>query len=391
MQVKRLSRVLPGALLASLILLGGLLLVFRYAVEKDSTGPENQRFRVAMVGYTDDPFLQMGLSALQGFDNSRLTLDIQLMESEQAREALSSGRIAAYVEIPEGFIEEARMGNIMPLKFVSTTGAAGLTSIVKDEVTDVIAHVLHHSQKGVYGMEHVVRDEGLRLGDNMTRMALQYTEYVLDRDKLYAVEELGIADALGLEGYLLCGLSVLFLMLCCLPYGTALIRKDMALQQMLRAGGTSAFGQAVAEFCAYVLCLFTMALTLLLVAKVFAGESFPLFGVLLRAIPVVGMAAAFSYMLCSLSSGLTEGLLLLFFSSLAMCFLSGCLYPIHMFPVSVQRAASWLPAGIARSLLAGCITETGGGLQALWLLLYTGGFFAVGYAVNARRIKGVSR
>lgn len=391
MQVKRLGRVLPGALLASLILLGGLLLVFRLTVEKDSTGPENQRFRVAMVGYTDDPFLQMGLSALQGFDSSRLTLDIQLMEQEQARKALSSGQIAAYVEIPEGFIEAARVGNIMPLKFVSTTGAAGLTSIVKDEITGVISQVLHHSQKGVYGMEHVVRDEGLRLGDNMTVMALRYTEYVLDRDKLYAVEELGIADALGLEGYLLCGLSVLFLMLCCLPYGASLIRKDMALQQMLRAKGVSAFRQTAAEFGAYVIYLYIMVSVLLLGAKVFAGESFPFLAVMLRAIPVVCMAAAFSYMLCSLSSGLTGGLLLLFFSSLAMCFVSGCLYPVYMFPISLQQVAAWLPAGIARSLLSGCITEAGGGLQTLWLLLYTGGFFAVGCVVNTHRIKGVGR
>ena len=157
MQCKRLGRILPGALLVSLILLGGLLLIFRTTVEQEAAAG-SQRFRVAMVGYTDDPFLQLGLSALTGYDSSRLTLDIELMDQAQAVRELRDGSIAAYVEIPEGFIDQAMVGNILPLKFVSTTGAAGLTSIVKDELTGVISHVLRHTQKGVYGMEQAVRE-----------------------------------------------------------------------------------------------------------------------------------------------------------------------------------------------------------------------------------------
>lgn len=391
LQGKRLGRVLPGALLAALVLLGSLLVIFKLTVEQDAAGEENQKFRVAMVGYEDDPFLQAGMAAMTGFDSSRFSLDIRQMNREQALQALSKGQIDACVEIPEGFMEEAMVGNILPLKFVSTTGAAGLTSIVKDEITDVIASVLRESQKGVYGMEYAVRDNGLRVENNMNVMALRYTEYILARDKLYSLEELGIGDALGLEGYLLCGLSVLFLLLCCLPFAPVLIRRDLSLQKMLYAKGRSPLKQSLAEFGAYFSCLLVMVLVLLLGAEVFASGVFPFWSALLRLIPVMLMVAALSYMLCCLSTDLTGGILLQFFTVLAMCFVSGCLYPVYMFPVGVQKAAALLPAGIARSLLAGCITGQGMGLQPLWLMLYAGGFLLAGGGMNRSRIKGAGR
>lgn len=391
MQGKRLGRVLPGALLAALVLLGSLLVIFRLTVEQDAAGEENQKFRIALVGYEDDPLLEVGLSAMTGFDSSRFTLDVSKMDQPSAHQALSSGQIDAYLEIPEGFIDEAMVGNILPLKFVSTTGAAGLTSIVKDEITDVISDILIEGQKGVYGMDQAAEENGQRVGNNMDVMALRYTEYVLARDQLYTLEELGIGDTLSLEGYLLCGLSVLFLLLCCLPYTTVLIRKDISLQQMLCARGRSLVGQALAEFGAYVSCLLIMVLVLLVGAEVFAGDVFPFFGVLVRVVPVVVMAAALSYMLCSLSTDLTGGIILQFFVVLAVCFVSGCLYPMYMFPVALQQAAVWLPTAIARSLLSGSITGQAAGLLPLWLMLYAAGFFLVGSIVSGRRIKGAGR
>ena len=390
MQGKRLGKCLPGAILASLVLLGSRLAIFGFVVRQDAESAEKQKFPVALVGYTDEPFLQMGLTALAAFDSSRFSLDIRQMELESAQKALAQGDIAAYVEIPEGFINEALMGNILPLKFVSTTGATGLVSIFKDEITDVISQILLSAQKGVYGMESAVWDNYLPLGNKMNTMSIRYADFVFVRDRAYSLEELGIADALGLEGYLLCGLSVLFLLLCCLPFAPLLIRRDLALRLMLCARGHRPMGQALVEFCAYFLCLFVMILLLLVGAEIFAGDAFPFGAVLIRLVPVILMAAALSYMLCCLSTDLTGGLVLQFFTVLALCFVSGCLYPVYVFPVEVQQAAAWLPAGIARRLLSGCITGQAAGWLPVWLLGYSLVFFLVGSLVSARRVKGVA-
>ena len=388
LRCKQLAKYLPGTFLAMLVLLGSLLGVFQIVVTQDTQSEENQKIQIALVGYADDPFLTMGLTALEAFDSTRFALEIQQMELEDAKTALALGQVAAYVVIPPTFIEEAMDGNILPLEFVSTTGAAGLVSLFKDEVTDVIASILLNAQKGVYGMAEALRDEGLKPGKHMDKMSIQYAEQVFIRDQVYSLEELGIADELGLAGYLLCGFMVLFLLLCCLPLGPVMIQKDLSFARMLSSRGRPAPQQMLYSYFAYALSLLVIALLLLIPGGILAD--LPVFSIVLQVIPVVIMTAAFSFMLYTLSSDLVGGILLQFFSTLAMCFISGCLYPVYFFPSAVQKAAMWLPAGIARSQLSGVLTGSLSFLPTLLLLGYSVLFVAIGCLVGSRRIKEVA-
>ena len=103
---------------------------------------------------------------------------------------------------------------------------------------------------------------------------------------------------------------------------------------------------------------------------------------MLRGLPVAVLAAAVSYLVYSLVSDLISGVLLQFFVSLALCFVSGCLYPVYFFPSGVQRVAAWLPTGAARNYLAG----------APWGLAVTLGYvlvlFLLGSFLRCRKIRG---
>ena len=79
--------------------------------------------------------------------------------------------------------------------------------------------------------------------------------------------------------------------------------------------------------------------------------------------------------------------LLQFFLSTALCFVSGCMYPVYFFPVSVQRVAAWLPAGLARSQLASCITGENDVQTLLLLLAYALVFSIVGISARVRAVK----
>jgi len=72
-----------------------------------------------------------------------------------------------------------------------------------------------------------------------------------------------------------------------------------------------------------------------------------------------------SFCLYQLTAQLLSGVLLQFFVTVAMCFLCGCMYPVFFFPEGLQKLGAWLPAGLARSLLAGCVT--GDFPISLWL------------------------
>lgn len=392
LQSKRLLRFLPGAVCVVLVLLGALMATFSLFTRQTAQSEENQKFQIALTGSIEDSFLQMGLAALEAFDSTRFSMEILQMEEKDAAAALEQGDIAAYIVVPEGFIDAALHGRIIPLKFVSTTGAAGMVSIVKEEITGVISTYLLESQRGIYGMADALESGGAsdNLGELMNTLSIRYVEFLFIRDHTYSLRQLGIADDLGLEDYLLCGIAVVFLMLACLPFAPVMIRQDLSLNRMLAAKGRSAFGQAVCDFVVYALGLTAVLLISALI--LFAAADFLDMGItngtglLLRALPAVIMVAAFSFMLYALTGELIGGVLLQFFVTLVLCFVSGCMYPVYFFPETVQRLAAWLPAGLARTQLAGWITGQISTGTVGALILYSVIFFAVGVFVRARRI-----
>lgn len=393
LQCKRMFRFLPGALLAALILMSGVLLAFQLFTRQNDNREDNRKISIALCGETDHVLLQMGLTTLTSFDATRFAMDVVEMEEAEAARALNRGKISAYVVIPEGFMEAAYYGEIMPIKFCSGAGAAGIVSLVKEELSSVISDLLLRSQEGVYGMWDAMVDNGLysRVGGQMDILALRYADYIFMRDRVYTLNELGIADTLGLEGYLLCGLGVLFLQLVCLPFAAQMIPGDPSLGRMLCSKGKPAWQQALCDFLAYAAALACLALTLILAAKLCLPDKVRLFELVLKTLPVLLFTAAFSFMLYSLSRDIISGVMLQFFVSVILCFVSGCLYPVFFFPARIQQLAQWLPTGIARTQLSSCIT----GAVPAWilpaLLGYCAVFAAIGAWARARHIQGVER
>lgn len=378
LQCKRLSRSLPGALLVILILCLCLGLLFSLTLNKEESREENKIFSVALAGQTDDPFFQLGLRALEAFDSSRFSLEIRTLSESDAYAALQQGDISAYAVIPDGFMDAAMTGNILPIRFVTTTGNATMVSVFKDEVTRMITQVLIQSQKGVYGMADALEDNELPVSGHMDKLALRYVEYILLRDQIYSLQELGIGDRLQLQEYLLCGLSVLFLLLTCLTFAPKLLRADPALRQLLKSRGKHLWKQLLCDFGAYFIVLLPIGLL-----PVAGGRYLALLQPAWQVIPavclVVLLCAAFSFCLYRFCTQLLSGILLQFFVSVSMCFICGCMYPVFFFPEALQKLGAWLPAGLARSLLAGCIT--GEFSPGVWLaaLGYSGLFLLLSY------------
>lgn len=398
LQCKRLARFLPGALCVVLVLLTGLAAAFSLMTQQNADSEENHKFQIGMCGTAENNLMQMGLAALKTFDNTRFSIEILQMEEQEAAKALNRGDIAAYVVVPEGFVDAAMHGQIMPLKFVSTVGAAGMVSVFKEEVTQVVSLLLVDAQKGIFGMMDafdgfsVPYDQAL-----VDRLSIKYVEFVFARDNAYSLQELGIADALSLTEYLLCGLAVLFFLLSCLPFAPLMIRQDMALGRMLAARGKPVLLQSLCDLAAYILCLLTMLLAVgavvLIVLHSFGMDiSFAqIWEAVAYAVPVVFLAAALSFMLYNLSGDLISGVLLQFFVTLAMCFVSGCMYPAYFFPETVQKLAFWLPTGIARTQLSGCITGEQSGITQICVLAYSVVFFAVGTCARKYRMDSEQR
>ena len=98
-------------------------------------------------------------------------------------------------------------------------GATGLLSIFKEEVTVLVDKILSACENGAYGAGDAVADNGLghRYNQHVNDLSLEYVDFLFHRNRMYRVENLA-QDSLPLPQYMLGGLTVLLLMLCCLPF-----------------------------------------------------------------------------------------------------------------------------------------------------------------------------
>ena len=249
LQSKRTVRYLGSAVCAVLVLMGVLLAAFGLIMGQDSS---DNKIQVAITGDTENVVLKMGLMALESFDATQYTMEILLMDQQEAEKALTERKLAGYVVIPEGFMEDALHGKMQPLEFVSHADAADLGTVFKKELTTAVATLVLESQRGVYGMVDALRDHGVSpVGDLADKAGMDYMGLVLARDDIYTVEELGISNGLDLAGTLLCGLSVLLLLLACLPFAPLLVRRDSALSAVLASRKKPVWAQTVCDYLAY--------------------------------------------------------------------------------------------------------------------------------------------
>ncbi len=383
LQLKRFAkRLWLVAVVLVALLLGASAMVYAIT-QQNSDDTSNQKMRVGIVGETDDPYLSFGLKLFQSMDSSRYTVKMERMDESRARRQLESGKLSAYLVLPENFLDEAMRGNIQPIECVMTAGTKGLVTLFKEEISRVICTMVVETQKGIYGTDAAYDANGLTFRD-WDRISLKYVNMILDRDELYEVEETGVTEGLPFLPSLICGLAVLLLWLAVLPYATVLVTREDSLFCLLRARGLCAWQQVAAEYAALVAVLLPLVWFITAVGAVALSES-P-WRLLLAAVPLLLLAAAFHYFLFGCVRNVVSGLLLSFFLTVALGYVGGCLYPLQAFPVSVQKASAFLPTALSHRLAAQVLCEESCVASLLFVLAYTVAFLALAALVRHRRL-----
>ena len=385
-QIKRLWRILPLVFCVMVLLFGSVYLIYQGLISQWSQSDTLKKLRVAIVSTDMDPMLQYGIDAMAALDSSNMSLEFLNLDEQTAKEDLQAGKISAYVVFPEDFLNKAFQGIIEPIRFISASGSENMISLVKDEMTSSLAGIILTSECGSFAVGDVLSDlgyDGRFQTDQMNDMAYTFVSQVLKRDEYYAVEELGVSGGLKFDEYMICGLSVVFLFLMTLPFVTVFVKEEPTMERLLKSRGVGPLTQTICELGAYV--LFLLVLSSLLIPVLGAVS----FSSVMRLVPVVFCIGAFSYLMYNLSRDLVSGVLLQMIVAVAMCFISGCFYPVYFFPVSVQKMAQFIPAAVAREHLSLLITQqesAGSGV-----ILFAIGFacFLIAYLVRYARIKGV--
>ena len=388
LQLKRLLRILVPALLVAAILFGCLSLAYQAVGSLLGNSDQQAKINFGVVGTAGDTFLEMGMLALNTIDSSRFAINFVTVDEDEAESMMRRGELAAFVVIPEGFMDAAMYGEIMPVKYVSTVGAVSIVSLLKDEITQLVEDIVIETQKGIFGTGDAMRDEGLSSGEAEYEITFEYFDFIFSRSKMYSVRGLANADGINLEDYLLGGFCVVLMMLVCLVFAPMMIRGDLSLARMLSASHRPVIGQIFCDFAVYLIGVSSVILVLLIVAACVGWVTLtPV--LILQWICIVIAMGALSFMLYELTANVISGVLLQFFALLVLCFASGCFYPVTFFPDTVQTLAAYLPTGIARTLLAESFAGVNRSGGALLLLGYGGLFFAAAAVVRKMKVAWV--
>lgn len=383
-QLKRLLRLLLPVLLVTAVLFGCLMVIYDTVSKLNDESEVTTKFQIGVVGTASDFYLQMGLKAISSIDSSRFSVELVEMEETQAESAMRRGKITAFVVFPEGFLDAAFRGDIIPLKFVCAAGSVGLVSIITDEFTQIVETMLIEAQRGIYGVEDALHSLGQSGSQVVNDLSIEYAEFVFNRGRMYRTSTLGAFDGMGMQGYLATGLCTVLILLICLVFSPMMVRGDHALTRMLCAQGRSLTGLVLCDFGVYMLGLLGIA-GVVLAYLVFWMEASVTGMMLLKALPVLLGLGAMSFLMYELCSNLISGVLLQFFAAVVLCFVSGCMYPITFFPEAVQKLAAYLPTAMAREQIAHCILQTHDVVNTAALLGYGCVFLVCG--VLSRRFK----
>ena len=384
LQLKRAARFLPWGLCVVLVLFTCMSLAYNAITSSQNDESDSMKLKIGVVGSSQDKYLQWGLAAMK-FDSTSMSMELNAMEEDEARRALEQGKISVYVVFPENFIADAMSGNPGQLQLVTTMGATGLTPILKEEVTHLVESILASCENGAYGAGSAVLNHGNPSSANhhVDELALEYVDFLLVRSRMYRIEEME-QTGIAFEDYMLGGLSLLLMMLCCLPFAPLYIRSDHSLSRVLRAKRIGTIKQTLSEFGAYLSIMIVMLAVIACVLKQgnLLSSQVSGFQMYFRALPVLFMVAALCFCIYTLSDNLISGVLLAFFLVIVLCFTGGCMYPIQVFPAAMQTIATILPTGIARVSLTNSLmglTSTG----IFELLAYGVAFLAIALVARA--------
>ena len=377
-ETKRIFRLYPAVLTMALLLslvLGALLYTASVSANNLSTGSEDERLSVGIVGLDSSPYLSLGISLLKTMDSSRTEVEFTELSEEEALSKLQAGELAAAVLIPEGTIEKLLSGRTdLKMKLLLPMRSAGAGTILVREAARAISDLIASMEANSYTLADFYTEMGVPnpydISDAQTDLLVHSINKILKRGDLFTMEKIKTQGSLTIESYYLTAMFLLLVLLSGVLCAAYAIRTDYALPSLLKIRGLGEMGQILAEYISLLSLLLSIGLVLLPLTgwglsqmpirfSELGGHSpdflrnYCLFG--LKSIPVVLLAGAIDLFLYEIADSTISGVLLQFLVTIALSYVSGIFYPVNTFPAAVRKIAPFFPTRHALLYLGGLL------------------------------------
>ena len=398
LQMKRAVKLMPQMLAVTLLLSVLAALAATIVVHTDREDASKTPIRIALVGDSDNAFLSDALSLLKNADSSRFSFRLDQLDEAEAIQLLRLGQLTGVIQLADGFSEAFYYGEHLPITYYSHSSGSDVGSQMTRELVLTVSDLVLATERAIYSAQDLIAAK-LPGVDPMTAgdtLVIRYAAAILDRDRLFQVEQLGAADSLTLAGYYLCGIVLLFIMLWSISCAPLFSRRSRELGQLLNAQGLGSAGQILGEFAGYLLLLFCALLLAgglggallgrfgIRVAELQGRSNLPLF-LISRFVPPALMLCSLQFLLYELSDGTVSGILLQFLNAVVQGYLAGCFYPSSFFPEGLRRVGSFLPAGFAMRFLRAGLLDQRDLTAAIGVWFFFLLFFGLSLLVRSRR------
>ncbi|MDD5929995.1 MAG: ABC transporter permease [Spirochaetales bacterium] len=418
-QIKRIFKILPFVAVFSIIFftVTGLIaklflnnINFSSFSSSSVTSPQengSRKISIGIIGNMDEPYMDFGINALQTMDSTKMSIELKLMNEEEAKKALFKGKISAYVIIPEGFIESIEYGrNDKQVIYVTSDGQQGFSDIIKTQIADILSALIVHSQSGIYSMqEELYRKKDYSRFDELTwDLNIKYVYWVLSRNKFADIKETGVSNGLSLQTYYFCAIVIFFLMILSLAANPFFSNRSTELYKIFYSRGVHSFSTVIAELFSYFIFMeiifaiiliimdFALNIDFLKIPQWKYSKNFKeLFLFFIRSIPTVFMLCTLHFVLYETVDSVVSGILLQFIFSFIICYVSGCFYPIDFFPELIQKISNFIPTGAALKYSMLLITKNSTTQLLLFLaeiVIYSIIFLSLSVLLRFKKITG---
>ncbi len=403
-QYKRIFKLLPG-ILAMILVVAFLLSVAGYAlIYSDTYASEQQRYKLGVVGDTDDEMISLGIYMIGTLDESRYMIElVEYDDEEAAKQALRNADISAYIVITEEFSNALdAMTNDAKLKYYATSGQKGISNVMMDEISSIATHIIIYSETGILTLRQLMKEEGFDKNyrsEKINDLFMRYISALIVRTNVVEITELGLSDGLSTPAYYFLGILLFFMLLlsfCAISF--FLGQKDGRIRFM-KSKGIGAVAQVFGEYIPF------LTINIICMAVIFGLMAAGIhFGVLDsmetdvnlmktlgeiagKLLPVSIMFAALGFMIFEILVGVINKILVAFMLYIGMGYVSGYFYPKTFFPAIVQRIGEFIPSGVAFSYMGSVITDDETGLYFWIMCAYTVAFLGIAMVVRRQKMK----
>lgn len=364
--LKRNIRLLPSILL-HVLAIGLIFAVIGSAAVYSVLNSESRaKVKLGLVGKTEGTYLGFGIDSVQKYDTSKYELTFLRLDEETAKSKLKKREISAYLVVPDRFVSDLVEGENPQITYVSNKSENNFSSEIIKEVAAVISSTVSPAEAGIYSMHKIADDNGfskseIRKAD--TELSLDYISFVLNRNRIFAPEFLGVSDGLPGETYYFCAVIFFFMLIWGIFCTGILKTKTISYIGYIKSRGIGITRQITGEYFAFSV----VSATVLVVISVITGSVFehiPLnlpgfdrIGVSsallfsFKILPALFMITAFEFLLYELVESSCAVIIGQFVCAIVFAYMAGCFYPINFFPVSYQKIVPFLPFGAAFSYI----------------------------------------